>query len=94
MVIRVVTYEMLNIPVGEDLYAMKCVPDQYKTQEMDEKTVRKDLQLLQYVTQEMHAAQEKPYALAHVPDQYKTQEMRERAVKKYSQLFGICSWPV
>ena len=54
------------------------VPDQFKTQEMWNKSVQK------FKTQEMwnKSVQSVPWMLKLVPDQYKTQEMCNKAVQR------------
>ena len=76
----------------KDLLSIWFVPDQFKTQEMWNKTVQSYPWALkcvpdQYKTQEMcnEAEQSDPEVLEYVPDQYKTQEMWH---KKYKVILG------
>ena len=73
----------------KDLLSIWFVPDQFKTQEMWNKTVQSYPWALKYVpdqykTQEMcnEAVEKKPRVLRFVPDQFVTQEMWHKAVKK------------
>ena len=76
---------------------MEFVPDQFKTREMWERAVKRNIYALeycrdQYKTQEMRerAAEIDPYVLRFVPDQYKTQEKYARAVERgfYPSRYG------
>ena len=85
-----------NHEVKKLSYLLKYVPDQYKTQQMGEKTIPENGRTSEsihdcYKNQEMcsKAVENYPYVLKFVPKWFMTQEICDKAVNAYSTQLNL-----